>query len=116
MAVYILEIPGSDFTGAKGGVDFYKGKGSTSSLRDARDAQLRGAVIRDAEGKEVFVESAVHKDSHVEILTARAVEPKVEIKVEGASAEAPSATPAPAGETPQETKPKTGARKGGRKK
>ena len=110
MAVYILVIPGSDFTGPKGGVDFYKGKGSTSSLRDVRDAQTRGCVLRDAEGKSVQIETTVHKESHVEILTAKAIEPKPasEIKTEGASAEAPSATSTPAGETPQETKPRTG--------
>lgn len=35
MPIYILEIPGSDFTGVKGGVDFCKGRGSTSSRHDA---------------------------------------------------------------------------------
>jgi hypothetical protein len=35
VTVYILEIPGSEFTGFMGGVDFCKGKGSTSSRADA---------------------------------------------------------------------------------
>ena len=118
MAVYFVEIPGSDFTGFKGGVDFYKGKGSTLSLRDARDAQARGCVVRDTEGKLVQIETTIHKESRIEILTAKAVEPKPasEIKVEGTSAGVPSASSTPAGETPKEAKPKTGARKGGRKK
>jgi hypothetical protein len=35
MTVYVLEIPGSGFTGFMGGVDFCKGRGSTSSRADA---------------------------------------------------------------------------------
>jgi len=35
MPIYILEFPGSDFTGYRGGVDFSHGKGSTSSKADA---------------------------------------------------------------------------------
>jgi len=92
MAVYRLEIPGSDFTGFKGGVDFYGGKGSTSSKADV-DLLILKFGCRIVEPK-----------------------PKSEIKVEGVPAGIPLAISAPAGETPQETKPRTGTRKGGRKK
>jgi hypothetical protein len=90
MPIYLLEIPGSEFTGFMGGVDFSHGKGSTSSKADADRLVVKAGC--------------------------RIVEPASETKVEGASAEAPSATSTPAGETPQETKPRMGTRKGGRKK
>jgi hypothetical protein len=92
MPVYIIEIPGSDFTGVKAGVDFYQGKGSTSSLRDARVHQAQGASVADSEGKPVEIVSEINKDARVEILSAKAVEPRAETKVEGAPQGAPSAT------------------------
>lgn len=35
MPIYVLELPGLEFTGFKGGVDFVRGRGSTSSRDDA---------------------------------------------------------------------------------
>jgi len=67
MAVYCLKIPGSDFTGFKGGVDFYRGKGSTSSKADA-DVLVLKCGCRIVEPK-----------------------PKSEIKVEGVPAGIPLA-------------------------
>ena len=92
MTVYRLEIPGSEFTGFMGGVDFYGGKGSTSSKADV-DLLVLKCRCRIIEPK-----------------------PKSEIKVEGVPAGIPLAIFTPAGETLQETKPRTGTRKGGRKK
>ena len=92
MAVYHLEIPGSDFTGFKGGVDFYGGKGSTSSKADV-DLLVLKYGCRIVEPK-----------------------PKSEIKVEGIPAGIPLAISTSAGKTPQETKPRMGRRKGSRKK
>lgn len=68
MPIYILEIPGSDFTGYRGGVDFSHGKGSTSSKADADRLVVKAGC--------------------------RIVEPASEIKVEGTSAEVPLAIPA----------------------
>jgi hypothetical protein len=90
MPIYLLEIPGSEFTGFKGGVDFYWGKGSTSSKADADRLVVKAGC--------------------------RIVEPASETKVEGVPAGIPLAISTPAGETPQETKPRMGTRKGGRKK
>jgi hypothetical protein len=92
MAVYILKIPGSEFTGYKGGVDFYKGKGSTSSWADAgRLISKFGCLLVE-------------------------LEPAIEIKAGEASAEASSGSSTPAGETPKETETKKETRKRGRKK
>jgi hypothetical protein len=76
--IYIIEIPkeiskaitGQDeFTGVKAGMDFYKGKGSTASARDARHWQQRGCVVTDQEGKRLFIQSSHHPESRTEILT-----------------------------------------------
>jgi len=93
MAVYILKIPGSDFTGYKGGVDFCKGKGSTSSKADAdRLISKCGCIIV---GPEPIIS---------------------EIKTEGIPEGVPPANSTPAGETPKETETKKETRKRGRKK
>jgi len=70
MPIYILEIPGSDFTGYRGGIDFFHGKGSTSSKADADRLVVKAGC--------------------------RIVRPASEIKVKGTSAEVPLAIPAPA--------------------
>ncbi len=59
MPVYILTIPGSEFTGVMAGVDFFKGKGSTSSLADAHVlAQTKncGVAVIELDGTERPVE------------------------------------------------------------
>lgn len=48
MQVYLLKHPDSGKTGVVCGVDFYGGKGTTSSLRDAKE-------IRDRFGCELFL-------------------------------------------------------------
>lgn len=92
MPIYLLEIPGSDFTGFKGGVDFYGGKGSTSSKADM-DVLILKCGCRIVEPK-----------------------PKSEIKVEGIPAGIPLAISTSTGETPRESKPRMGAHKKGGKK
>ena len=55
MPLYILRCPGSDYTGFRGGVDFFNGHGSTSSLSDAHAlAQLLkcGVSLLEADGSE----------------------------------------------------------------
>ncbi len=47
MPLYIIEIPGSEFTGFKGGVDFHQGRGSTSSRADARRLAGLGFVVSE---------------------------------------------------------------------
>jgi hypothetical protein len=109
MPTYILQFPGSDFTGFRGGVDFYGGRGSTSSKADANLLVSKlGCLI---------------------------VEPASEIKTEGAPAGALSATSTPEDEPRRVfvnkadreaheklvqrlagNESRTGVRKGGRKK
>ena len=92
MAVYILKIPGSGFTGFMGGVDFYGGKGSTSSKADAdRLIAKCGCLIVGPE-------------------------PASEIKTEGTPEGVPPDNSTPTGETPHDTKAKRGAGGKGKKK
>ncbi len=71
MPLYIIEIPDSEFTGFRGGVDFFDGKGSTSSRTDAQR-------LAEALGYKVSERIALH--------------PKAETKVEGGPSGPPSAT------------------------
>jgi hypothetical protein len=93
MAVYFLKHPRPDFTGVMGGVDFYLGQGSTSSLQDARALKDKGCVILDEQHRPVEITATRHPEAHVEILTAKASGPAPVIetnKGEGVPAGAPS--------------------------
>lgn len=111
MAVYILKHPSMDFTGIVGGVDFYGGVGSTSSLRDARDLQReRGCVILDEHARSVEVTTTIHPEAHVEILATKAVDPVPVIEtIKGedapAGASSPSLSPDAAALKAQEDNP-----------
>ena len=95
MTVYILRHPRPDFTGVLGGVDFYQGQGSTSSLRDVRALKEKGCLAFDQDGHAVEVEGEIHPDARVEILKAKVVEPKAEIQSVGAQDAPPADLPAP---------------------
>jgi len=47
MPLFVIEIPGSDFTGARGGVDFFRGKGTTSSRADAQRLAGLGCSVSE---------------------------------------------------------------------
>ncbi len=88
MPLYILEIPGSEFTGVRGGIDFFKGRGSTSSKADA----LR---MVERAGCQIVVP-----------------EPASETKTEGGPAGPPSAiSPAPVPEPQEVLEPRIYANK-----
>lgn len=83
--IYVIEHPDKTFKGFLAGVDYHNGKGSTSSIQDARVAQERGHVIRDRKGKRLFIrrsfdagrENLTSHDTPVED-AARAPEPQSE--------------------------------------
>lgn len=58
---YIIEHPDKNFTGFFGGVDYYNGIGSTSSILSARLAQEHGHIIRDQKGKRLFIKRTVDR-------------------------------------------------------
>lgn len=51
MPLYVIEIPGSEFTGSRGGVDFFQGKGTTSSTVDARRLASLGYQVSETTSK-----------------------------------------------------------------
>ena len=58
--IFIIEIPEEvsgvkEFTGSRAGVDYYKGRGSTSSAQDAKRAQDAGCTITDRDGKPLYI-------------------------------------------------------------
>ncbi len=75
--IYFIEIPEEvsgvkEFTGYKFSVDFYKGRGSTSSAHDAKLAQERGCIVRDREDKQLFIQRTFNEGRR-EVFTASEV-------------------------------------------
>jgi hypothetical protein len=90
MAVYFLKHPRPDFTGVMGGVDFYQGQGSTSSLRDARGLSERGCTIFDEAERRLQVEAHIDPESRLEILKAKTEAPKIELPDKGEADASPA--------------------------
>ncbi|MHB8053679.1 MAG: hypothetical protein ACYDH3_00280 [Candidatus Aminicenantales bacterium] len=125
--IYKLKHPNPSQGGFIAGVDFSGGVGTTNSIADAnRLKDLCGCEITAIVNGEEKPVTVVGERHHVKIpgvkqevetgpVVLRAV--ISETKTEGvAQVAAPSAIPTPAGEKPQEQTPKTGERKGAKKK
>jgi hypothetical protein len=96
MPVYILTIPGSEFTGYMAGVDFFQGKGSTSNIADAFAlAQTKncGVAVVELDGTErpVVVTKAVKEHVAPSYAAAPVVapDPAQSITAGGVEASAP---------------------------
>jgi len=108
MAVYFLKHPSSDFTGIMGGVDFYDGRGSTSSLRDARGLSEKGCIIYDEQRRSVVIEAHINPESRAEVLEAKAETLKVELQDKGGEAPPPASSPKEVQPDVESKKPKRG--------
>lgn len=97
MPVYILTHPSKDFSGVMAGVDFFHGKGSTSSLADAHMlAQLKncGVAVRNGDGTETAVDIVRTEKEHLpESYAAVPVKPNTDTPQAGGGVEASAPSP-----------------------